>query len=230
MKAPKASGGAAQREAVRDAWLTVGACLTVGVCLAVVVGCAPAEDAAPTGSPPSETLRAPDEFAEIADDGERAAALFAEMGKVLQHPRCVNCHPAGQAPLQGDDSRPHEPMVVRGPSGLGRAGMLCITCHQTENVPITGEWSMPGHPRWLLAPASAAWAGQSLAEICAQVKDPARNGGMSLDEIVHHMGEDPLVGWAWSPGAGRERVPGTQERLAELTQAWVDAGAGCPEG
>ena len=26
---------------------------------------------------------------------------------VLQHPRCMNCHPLGDAPLQGDASVPH---------------------------------------------------------------------------------------------------------------------------
>jgi hypothetical protein len=188
----------------------------------------PAEDQAESGTASSLTLRAPDDFVDIADDGERAAALFTEMGKVLQHPRCVNCHPTGDEPLQGDDSRPHEPMVVRGASGMGEAGMLCITCHQPENVRVSADWSMPGHPHWLLAPASAAWAGLSLAEICEQVKDPARNGGMSLEEVVDHMGEDALVGWAWAPGAGRERAPGTQRLFGQLTQAWVDAGADCP--
>ena len=28
--------------------------------------------------------------------------LFTELGKVLTHPRCVNCHPAGDRPRQGD--------------------------------------------------------------------------------------------------------------------------------
>ena len=87
---------------------------------------------------------------------------------------------------------------------------------------------MPGAPGWHLAPRSMGWLGNDLAAICAQLKDPARNGGMSLEEVVHHMGEDALVGWGWSPGAGRERAPGTQELLGELTQAWVDAGADCP--
>jgi len=34
-------------------------------------------------------------------DPEKAArsiALFREAGKVLQHPRCRNCHPAGDRP------------------------------------------------------------------------------------------------------------------------------------
>ena len=33
-------------------------------------------------------------FAAIADKNERAIALFNEAGKVIQNPRCMNCHPA----------------------------------------------------------------------------------------------------------------------------------------
>jgi hypothetical protein len=73
-----------------------------------------------------------------------------------------------------------------------------------------------------------AWQRRSLPEICAQVKDPARNGGHSLAEIVEHMARDSLVGWAWSPGAGREPAPGTQATFGALIKAWADAGAACP--
>src|SRR3989442_12938686 len=80
-----------------------------------------------------------------------------------------------------------------------------------------------------LAPIEMAWQGRALGEICAQIKDPARNGGHSLPEIVEHMTHDPLVGWAWSPGAGRDPAPGTQAALGELVKAWADTGAVCPE-
>ncbi len=202
--------------------------LAAGLAVVLLAGCDRAGGGRDDGSTPSaQTLRATAEFADLADEA-RAAALLAEMGKVLQHPRCVNCHPSGDGPLQGEDGRPHEPPVVRGASGMGRAGMLCITCHSSENVRVLEDWSMPGHPRWHLAPASLDWAGRSLAEICEQIKDPARNGGMTLDELVEHLREDALVGWAWRPGAGRERAPGDQERFGELARAWVEAGAGCP--
>ena len=39
-------------------------------------------------------LKPASEFGGIADTKERSLALFAEAGKVIQHPRCVNCHPA----------------------------------------------------------------------------------------------------------------------------------------
>jgi hypothetical protein len=164
-------------------------------------------------------------FTSIADPAQRSMALFIEAGKVLQHPRCVNCHPAGDRPLQGEDGHPHQPWVRRGADGHGLAAMRCTTCHQAANYDAVG---MPGHPNWHLAPASMAWQGKSLAEICAQVKDPARNGGHSLAEIVEHMAHDSLVGWGWSPGAGREPAPGTQEAFGALIKAWADTGAVCP--
>ena len=63
------------------------------------------------------TLKAATEFATIGDEKERALALFNEAGKVILNPRCVNCHPAGDRPRQGDDGHPHQPLVVRGMGG-----------------------------------------------------------------------------------------------------------------
>lgn len=73
-----------------------------------------------------------------------------------------------------------------------------------------------------------AWAGKSLGEICEQIKDSKRNGGKSIDEIVTHMAEDTLVGWAWAPGVGRTPAPGTQQQFGDLIKAWSASGAACP--
>jgi hypothetical protein len=170
-------------------------------------------------------LASPEAFAGIADPAARAVALFNEAGKVLTHPRCVNCHPAGDRPLQGEDGHPHLPAVRRGDGGMGVAGLRCTTCHQMANYEPAG---VPGHPSWHLAPIEMAWAGKSLAEICAQIKDPERNGGKSMTELVEHMAEDSLVGWGWSPGSGREPAPGTQAAFGRLIAAWADSGAHCP--
>ena len=56
---------------------------------------------------PAKTLRSVQAFASIADEKERSLALFQEAGKVITHARCVNCHPAGDRPAQGDDRHPH---------------------------------------------------------------------------------------------------------------------------
>jgi hypothetical protein len=103
--------------------------------------------------------------------------------------------------------------------------MRCATCHTASNYDAV---AMPGNPHWGLAPASMAWEGRSLAQICQQIKDPARNGGRKLDAIVTHMSSDPLVGWAWNPGIGREPAPGTQAAFGALIQDWVKTGAACP--
>jgi hypothetical protein len=174
---------------------------------------------------PAKTLRSVQAFASIADDQQRSLALFEEAGKVITHARCVNCHPAGDRPAQGDDRRPHMPLVVRGVDNFGAVGMRCTTCHGPANFDAAG---VPGNPAWHLAPIEMAWVGKSLGEICRQIKDPQRNGGKSMEELVHHMAEDSLVGWGWNPGVGREPAPGTQKEFGELIKAWSDTGAVCP--
>lgn len=172
----------------------------------------------------ADALKPVSAFADIADTTQRSVALFLEAGKVLQHPRCVNCHPAGDRPTQGN-GHPHEPLVMRGPDGHGATAMRCTTCHGKANFDPGG---VPGNAHWHLAPPEMAWQGKSIGEICAQIKDRRRNGNKSLEDLVHHMGEDPLVGWAWTPGAGRAPPPGTQEQFRLLIKAWVETGGGCP--
>src|SRR5437763_6352689 len=175
-------------------------------------------------------LRPASSFASIQDRRERSIALFGEAGKVIQHPRCINCHPAGDHPLQGNDEHPHVPAVARGPEDMGAPGAYCTACHREDNVTLLASphTSIPGHPRWQLAPREMAWQGMALGAICEQLKDRERNGHRTLAELHEHMAEDDLVGWGWHPGAGREPVPGTQELFGELIQAWIDAGAACP--
>jgi hypothetical protein len=173
----------------------------------------------------SDSLAAPESFATIGDPAARSVALFTELGKVLNHPRCMNCHPAGDRPRQGDVGRLHQPPVERGADGHGSPAMRCSICHQQANFDPA---RMPGDPEWHLAPREMAWEGKTLAEICAQLKDPARNGGRSVDELIHHVRDDTLVGWAWAPGFGRQPAPGTQKQAGALVDVWVKTGAVCP--
>jgi len=62
-------------------------------------------------------------FAGIADETQRSQALFTEAAKVMLHPRCINCHPADDSPLQGEDGRLHQPAARRGTGGLGVVGI-----------------------------------------------------------------------------------------------------------
>jgi hypothetical protein len=173
----------------------------------------------------SDQLAKVESFASIGDEAARSTALFTELGKVLTHPRCMNCHPSSDRPRQGDLRRLHQPPVTRGENGFGLAAMRCPICHLKANFDPA---RMPGNPAWHLAPREMGWEGKTLGEICAQIKDPARNGGRSLEMLVAHIGSDDLVGWAWAPGYGRSPAPGTQKEAGALVEAWVKTGAVCP--
>lgn len=172
-----------------------------------------------------QTLAAPESFASIEDVKARSLALFAEIGKVLTSPRCMNCHSANDRPRQGDNGRLHQPPVFRGADGLGLPSMRCPICHLSANFDPA---RMPGNEPWFMAPSEMVWEGKTLSQICLQMRDPERNGGRSLADLVHHIGDDRLVGWAWNPGVGRSPAPGTQDQAKALIQAWVDTGAVCP--
>jgi hypothetical protein len=141
-----------------------------------------------------------------ADDDRAAAGIkaFATVYAVLEHPRCRNCHPAGDAPLQYDDGRPHGQNVTRLST---QNGLTCATCHRAKNG--TRPNTPPGAPRWQLPPAQTpmVFEGRTAAQLCAQLKDPAQTGNRNLDQIVEHVAKDPLVAWGWDPGPGRTPVP-----------------------
>jgi len=170
-------------------------------------------------------LRAPSEFASIADRGERSRAMFGEVALVLTSPRCVNCHTPDDSPRQGDLDMLHDPPVARGPRDRGVVGMQCITCHQDHNLELA---RVPGAPGWHLAPLSMVWLGRTPSEICAQLKDATRNGGRTLAQVQAHVATDLLIAWGWAPGADRKPAPGTQQLAGALLQAWIDTGAECP--
>jgi hypothetical protein len=178
----------------------------------------------------NQGLKEPSEFSSIADPATRSRAIFGEMGKFLTNPRCMNCHPAGDHPLQGNDQHEHMPSVWRAESG--HFEVPCSECHSEKNTTLheaAGYKSIPGHPRWGFAPMSMTWQYKSLREICLQIKDVTLNGGRDLAALQEHIAKDDLVGWAWNPGAGREPAPGNQELAGRLVQAWIDSGAECPQ-
>ena len=85
------------------------------------------------------------------DELNQGVTAFATVQKVLQHPRCQNCHIPGDAPLQFDDGQPHAQGILRGPDGKGAPGLPCSSCHGTENPPESyGPHAPPGAPGWAL--------------------------------------------------------------------------------
>jgi mono/diheme cytochrome c family protein len=171
-------------------------------------------------------LKPAGEFAAIADRAARSRALFGELARVLMHPRCVNCHTPDESPRQGDAHAIHDPPIARGSNDRGVPALGCASCHQDRNLELA---RVPGAPGWRLAPVEMVWLERTAAQICTQIKDPARNGGRELARIVEHLAHDPIVAWGWSPGADRTPAPGTQAALGELAAAWVATGAECPE-
>jgi hypothetical protein len=202
--------------------------LVVGAALLAACGGKDTRSPAPPQPRPvaANELRAVDDFAAIAEPAARSRALFAEASRAFLHPRCVNCHPDGDSPHQGMALALHDPPVTRGPHDDGVVGMQCTTCHQDRNQALT---RVPGAPAWHLAPRVMAWVGRTPHQLCEQLKDPQRNGGKTLAQIVDHVAHDPLVAWGWAPGADREPTPGTQAQLGALVAAWVETGAACPE-
>ena len=156
-----------------------------------------------------------------------APAPFDPIASVVMHPRCINCH-QDLSPRQTDQRIVHRPLVVRGKDGHGAPTQPCQTCHQATN---TADGFVPGVASWQLAPLSMLWEGKTKAEICEQMKDPGRNGARRTGEdVIEHMKTDPLVLWAWAPGAGRTIPPLSHKDFVEALEAWVRAGMPCPQG
>ena len=159
-------------------------------------------------------------------------AEFEIVRQVLQHPRCQNCHPAGDAPLQGDDSHVHSQNVHRGKDGWGEVGEECRTCHGPANPPSAyGAHIPPGSEEdWHMPRADMrlVFVGIAPPALCAQIKDPKRNGGKNMDALRVHL-ETPLVRWGWSPGFGRAPVPIPRDRFLSAWEAWNRAGTPCPQ-
>ncbi|MGH7451837.1 MAG: hypothetical protein ACRENG_10855 [bacterium] len=158
-----------------------------------------------------------------------ARAAFTEAYKVFQHPRCMNCHPDGNLPLQFDDSVPHAQRVQRGPEGKGIYGMKCSACHQLTNLP--GEHMPPGTPNWHLPPPEMPMVFQNRTpgQLARQLKDPKQNGGKTLEELLHHVSSDPLVLWGWNPGEGRSTPPLSHAEFVSKMEEWIKNGAADPK-
>jgi hypothetical protein len=165
----------------------------------------------------------------IQKDDARARDAFLAAMPVLKHPRCLNCHSAGDYPRQSDDGHVHAQNVKRGNDGHGRYGQKCGACHQESNV--AGLNMPPGAPNWHLPPARTPmiWEGKTPGEICRQIKDPKQNGNRTIAQIVEHVTSDKLVMWGWNPGEGRTAPPLGHDEFAGKIAEWARSGASCPE-
>jgi hypothetical protein len=144
------------------------------------------------------------------------------------HPRCLNCHPSGDVPLQGDDSHPHAQNIKRGPEGKGLYALKCANCHQYSNLP--GLNMPPGNPNWHMLPPTMkmVFQGKTPGELARQLKDPTQNGGKTLEQLLHHVTEDKLVLGGWAPGDGRTKPPISHAEFALKMREWIEKGAAIP--
>ena len=159
-------------------------------------------------------------------------AAWDKVYQVFSHPRCGNCHvgadnvPIWSGPSYGPKAGPHGMNINAGASRIGAETIACSTCHTLHNSQL--PHGPPGANGWSLPPASMQWFGKSSSEVCAQIKDRARNGERSIAQIAEHIERAELVRWGWTPGPGREPAPYSAAELAEFVRQWDAAGAPCP--
>jgi len=149
---------------------------------------------------------------------------FADIYAVAQHPRCMNCHPAGHAPLQTDASVPHIMGITRF-SPLD--GIHCSTCHAARPVGDGLAPLPPADSLWSMPPVGMAFEDRSPAELCAQLKDRSVNGGRGLNGLTEHVEEDHLLLTSWH--SGRTTPPISHEELVARFSTWASAGGPCPK-
>jgi hypothetical protein len=150
---------------------------------------------------------------------------FRPVAAVLTSPRCLNCHPRGDRPFQGENGRPHFPAVERGAHDDGAPGLHCATCHGDELNRASG---VPGAPHWRLAPRSMGWEGLAIGDLCRALTDPQKNGGRDIPALTEHMTQDSLVQSAWTPGP-RPPPPLGQAEFHDAVRKWAAADARCPD-
>ncbi|MEQ6202454.1 hypothetical protein ABMC88_05310 [Sulfitobacter sp. HNIBRBA2951] len=176
------------------------------------------------------TLAALPFAAQAQDSGQEA---WARIFEVASHPRCTNCHvgadgrPAWDNLGYGSD-RLHGMNIVAGESRIGAESIPCRTCHISAEGANDRPHAAPQvDDAWRLPPVELAWRGKSSAEICAQMRDPDSNDGLTPEELVDHVRTSVFVAYGFTPGEGRDPAPRT---LADLTldfEIWTAAGMPC---
>lgn len=169
-----------------------------------------------------------DSIAQYKADSTESVLAFMEVYKVLMSPRCMNCHPAGDVPLQGDDSHLHTMFPKRGIEGKGVTAMKCMNCHQPTNSP--GLNTPPGNPNWHLPPANMkmVFEGKTPNQLAKQLIDRKQNGNKSIEKLIEHASDD-LVMWGWEPGEGRTLPPLSHEEFKKQWTTWLTKGAQAPK-
>jgi hypothetical protein len=163
----------------------------------------------------------------VNKDSVESVKAFMDVYKVLMSPRCMNCHPTGDVPLQGDDSHIHTMLPQRGSDGKGIYAMKCMNCHQPTN--LEGLNKPPGNPKWHLPPANMkmVFEGRTAGQLAKQIINPKTNGNKTLQQLIEHA-DDGLVKTGWDMGEGRTLPPLTHEEFKKAWITWITKGAYAP--
>ena len=163
-----------------------------------------------------------------AKDSIESTNAFKDVYRVLMSPRCMNCHPSGDVPLQGDDSHLHVMLPKRGKEGKGIYAMKCGNCHQPQNTP--GLNTPPGDPNWHLPPANMkmVFEGKTPNQLAKQLIDRKQNGNKSIQQLIEHA-DDGLVLAGWNPGEGRTLPPISHAEFKKAWITWIKKGAYAPK-
>jgi hypothetical protein len=164
----------------------------------------------------------------VNKDSVESVKAFMQVYKVLMSPRCMNCHPSGDIPLQGDNSQVHTMFPKRGTDGKGLYAMKCSNCHQPENT--VGIHMPPGSPAWHLPPANMkmVFQGRTPNQLAKQLVDRKRNGNKSMAQLLEHA-DDDLVLVGWNPGEGRSLPSMSHAEFKKAWTTWINKGAYAPK-
>ena len=160
-------------------------------------------------------------------DSAASVEAFMKVYKVLMSPRCMNCHPSGDRPLQGDDNHIHSMNVQRGKNGKGLYALKCSNCHQPENA--EANHAPPGNPKWQLPPANMkmVFQGRSAHELALQIMDYNKNGNKNKAQLIEHA-RDTLVKAGWNMGEGRMPPPLEYKEFVSAWDTWINNGGYAP--
>jgi mono/diheme cytochrome c family protein len=163
----------------------------------------------------------------VIKDSVASVKAFKQVYTVLTSARCMNCHPSGNIPLQGDDNHLHTMSPQRGVDGKGVYAMKCSNCHQPTNTP--GLHTPPGNPNWHLPPADMkmVFQGRTPRQLAKQLINPRQNGHKDLKKLIAHA-DDGLVLSGWNPGEGRTLPPMSHAAFKKAWITWLTTGAYAP--
>jgi hypothetical protein len=163
----------------------------------------------------------------INKDSVESVRAFMQVYKVLMSPACMNCHPAGDAPIQGLDGQPHTMNVKRGNDGKGLYAVKCSNCHQSENTP--GLHTPPGSPEWQLPPENMKmiFQGRTPRQLALQLMNYNQNGHKNKAQLIAHA-RTTLVKKGWDLGEGRIQPPMSYSAFISVWDEWINKGGYAP--